>query len=129
MKNFFNYLFYKYYWFQVRVGNGDIAPFFSTLILTFISFLYLSIILMIFIFFIIPKSGVNINPKMGVVIIIILFIIFYFLFLSKSKYKDIIEKEKFKNKSNFWAIFLPLFAFIAINICWILKMLQNQGKI
>lgn len=129
IKTFFEYLFYKYYWFQIRIGNASVAPFFSTLMIAFVTFLYISITFMIFIFFIIPNTHINIKPKGSFIVIIILFLIFYFLFLYKMKYKYILKKEELNNENNFWAIFLPLFAFILINVCWILKMLQNSGKI
>ncbi|UQB67783.1 hypothetical protein [Epilithonimonas zeae] len=129
IRNFFYYLFYKYYLFQVRIGNADVASFFSTLIITFISFLYVAIIFMIIVFFIIPQSNINVNPKFGIVILIIFFIPFYFLFLFKSKYKEIIKIQQSNHKNNIWPILLPMLAFILINVCWILKMFQNQGKI
>lgn len=129
MKDFLDYLFYKYYHFQVRVGNRDVAPFFSILMITFTLFLYIAIVFMLNVFFIFPNSTINIHPIAGVVIGVKLLVIFYFLFLFKSKYKNIIKKEELYHKSSLWAIFLPFFSFVMIIVCLILKMLQNQGRI
>lgn len=125
---FFNYLFYKYYWFQVRVGNKDIAVFMAILSMAFITFLYLASITMIILFFIIPTK-ININSWFGVIGIAIIFLSFYIKFLHKKKYNYIINDQSFKRKKNLPVILLSLFAFILINVCWILKMLQNQGKL
>lgn len=38
--NFIKFLYYKYYKFQVRVGNEDIAPFSAVLIIAFTLMLY-----------------------------------------------------------------------------------------
>ena len=46
-----NYLFYKYYWFQVRVGNKDNAVFNTILMITLIISLYISAGFMAFVFF------------------------------------------------------------------------------
>ncbi len=127
MKNFLDYLFCKYYWFQVRVGNSDLALFMTILSMTLITFLYLVSIAMIFLFFIIPTKA-NINPWFGVIFIVIIFFIFYMKFLYHKKYNDLINNEKLVKKSNFPAILISFFAFILINACWILKMLQNQGR-
>lgn len=128
LKNFLDYLFYKYYWFQVRVGNKDIAIFTAILSITFTTFLYVASITMIILFFIISIK-ININPWFGLILIALIFLIFYMTFLYKKKFKYIINNINLKKKNNLPVILISLFAFILINACWILKLLQNQGKI
>ena len=47
----------------------------------------------------------------------------------KAKYKEILKRNYAKNKSPLIAILFPLIAFILFNLGFILKILQNQGKI
>jgi hypothetical protein len=56
---------------------------------------------------------------------------FYFLLLHKGKYKQTIKsKEKeYGGKRSFIAVLFPLIGFLLFNLGWILKMLQNQGKL
>ncbi|OJX31050.1 MAG: hypothetical protein BGO86_01310 [Chryseobacterium sp. 36-9] len=108
IKNLFDYLFYKYYHFQILVGNGDRAFVMAILSLTFISFLYLSSIIMIFLFFIPTK--ITINPLYGVILLSIIFLMFYLLFSHRKRYISIINDTKFKTKNNFPVIFLSIFS-------------------
>ncbi len=81
MKIFFDYIFYKYYWFQVEVGNTDRAVFF----IYFINVFY-----------------------------------FFSLYFCLHHFFSRIIKL---------VIIITVFAFLLINVIWIFKMLQNQGKI
>jgi hypothetical protein len=121
-----NYLFYKYYWFQVKIGNKDNAVFNTILMITSIISLYIVTLFMIFIFFIITNIKIKIQPFYGVITGGgILFLLIY-NFSYKRKYKKIIMNEKYKNKSNFIAIMLPFLGFLLFNSIWILKMFQNR---
>lgn len=126
---FIEYLYFKYYTFQVKVGNKDVAPFSSMLIIAFTFMLYyFSIIFLILIF--IPKGIISTNllPYSSIVIFFALIIWLYFLLLNKGKYKKILNRnEKYNSKRGLQAILFPLVAFVLFNIAWILKMLQNQG--
>ena len=133
MLRFFDKLYCSYYKFQIRIGNRDVAPVTSALIIAFVVTLYY----FSFFFFVIvafPKGRFSINMRcfkmvsMGFLIVSIAG--FSFGFLYKKRYKDIIAKYVENNKSNrIAAILFPLIAFVLFNIGWILKMLQNQGKL
>lgn len=122
------YLFCKYHAFQVRIGNRDIAPFGAILIIVFSAVLYIISLLMLlnFVFLIyIPKVNVVAYLiALGLIIGVI-----YFLLVHKGKYKDIMKKNEETNKSSLGAILFPLIAFVLFTLGWILKMLQNQGKL
>ena len=120
-----NYLFYKYYWFQVRVGNKDSAVFNTILMITLLISLYISAGFMVFVFFIITNVKIKIQPFYGIIIGgVILFLLMY-IFSYKQKYKRIIMDKKYKDKSNFIAIILPILVFLLFNGLWIFKILQN----
>lgn len=128
MKNFFDYIFHKYYWFQVKVGNADRAVFLSVLLMSFISFLYTSC-LFLFASFFFKDYKMIIHPWYGVILLIVFFIIFYRLYSCGSKFDKIINNKDFSKKNNLLVIIITVFAFLLINVIWIFKMLQNQGKI
>ena len=128
IKTFFDYLFCKYYWFQIRVGNGDIAKYTPLLIIAGVLNLYLLFFFML--------NNIFFDIKLPQIPKIIYFIGFfgvlsllYMLLVYNTKYKRIINDDKNKRKSNVLAILFPLIGFLLFNIGWILKMLQNQGRI
>ena len=130
MKFFLDYLFYKYYWLQHKVGNGDVAPFMSMLIISFTFMLYyFSIFFIVILIFPYLIISMQIFKFLSLSLFFLFIFLFYYLFLYKEKYKVIIKEKTCKYKSNLGSIFFPLFAFILFNLGWILKMLQNQGKI
>lgn len=121
------YLYCKYYAFQVRIGHGDIAPFSAMLIIVFSTILYIISLFMLlnFIFGIhIPK----VNAEAYVMAFFLMIMIFYFLLVHKGKYKEVLKRSGAKNKSNLGAILFPLIAFVLFNIGLVFKMLQNQGR-
>lgn len=126
--NLLKILYCKYYVFQVRFGNKDIAPFSSMLIIAFTIMLYYFSAFFLFILFV-PKGIVDtqlfIYISLNLMFIVV--IILYFLLVHKAKYKEIL-KEYEKKKGAFLAVIFPLFAFLIFNVSWILKMLQNQGR-
>lgn len=124
-----DYLFYKYYWFQVRIGNRDVAIFYTILIITMLIFLYIATIFMIVIYFFITNVQFRIIPFYGLIGGFLIFLFLSYSFLYKKRYKKIIINDKYKRKSNFIAIIIPIFIFCLLNVVWILKMLQNQGKL
>jgi hypothetical protein len=124
---FLEYLFCKYYNFQVRVGNADVAPFSSMLIISFVLMLYY------FDFFIalsvlFPKSSPNLVWEVNAIVLLSIIIFFYFLMIHKGKYKVILKRNYAQDKSSLFAILFPLIAFLLFNLGFILKMLQNLGK-
>lgn len=128
--NYLNILYYRYYQFQVRMGNTDIAPFSSILIIAFIAMLYY------FDFFIIlsiifPKSSPDLSWKFNLLLLLFFIFYLYFSLVHKGKWKKIIEiQEKANsNKGKRSSILLPLLAFILFNLGFVIKILQNQGKL
>jgi hypothetical protein len=120
-----NYLFYKYYWFQVRVGNKDSAVFNTILMITLIISLYISAGFMVFVFFIITNVKIKKQPFYGIIIGGVIFFLLMYIFSYKQKYKRIIMDKKYKDKSNFIAIILPILVFLLFNGLWIFKISQN----
>lgn len=127
---FLEYLYSQYYNFQVKMGNGDVAPFSSMLIISFTFMLYyFSFSFLIFLF--IPKNLLNMQyfKYISLFLFSISIIYFYFLLVHRRKYKEILKKAESVKKSHSQAILFPLIGFILFNLSWILKMLQNQGKL
>lgn len=128
---FLEYLYCKYYSFQVRLGNRDIAPFSSMLIIAFTFILYYFSIFFFGILFV-PKEFLNMNifKYISIFLFFFLIILLYLLLVHKGKYKGILEKyeKELKGKKRLGAILFPLIAFLLFNLGWILKMLQNQGR-
>ncbi len=127
--NFLEYLYCKYYNFQVRMGNADVAPFSSMLIIAFIFMLYYFSLFFLAIIFI-PKGLINMQYFKYFSILLFFYSIvhFYFLLVHKGKYKKVLKRCDAKNKGSIGAILFPLIAFVLFNVGWILKMFQNQGK-
>lgn len=127
---YLEYLYYRYYIFQVKVGNSDVAPFSSMLIIFFTLILYY-----FGTFFILITVLPNIILDMkafgfvSAFLFIYLFIYLYFKLLYKDKYKSIIQLNKNKEEKRLGAIFFPLLAFIIFILAFVLKILQNQGKL
>jgi hypothetical protein len=128
--NFIKFLYYKYYKFQLKVGNEDIAPFSAVLIIAFTLMLYYFDFLFFYIV-IFPESNIYNGITESLTVLALLIICFYFLLYHKGKYKRIIKsmEKEYGSKKSFLHILFPLLAFILYNLGWILKMLQNQGKL
>lgn len=128
------YLYYKYYIFQVKMGNSDVAPFSAMLIIAFTIMLYY-FSLFFLIITIVPKDFLGLNTyffiTFSMVLLLFLIICLYFLLVHNGKYKGIIKSYEARGDTmhNFGAIIFPLFAFLLFNLSWILKMLQNQGAL
>ena len=128
---FFEHLFCKYHNFQVKVGNADIAPFSSMLIITFTIMLYYFSIFFITIT-VFTKEELNFDMLIfkyfSIALFFALIALFYFIFLQNGKYKRILNEQEKNTNRSLSAILFPLVAFVLFNLGWILKMLQNQGK-
>lgn len=130
--NFLTYLYYKYYRFQVRVGNGDIALFTSILFMMFITMLYYwGIQLLIFVIFPNTKSWDLSYIKLGTVFLPCYLFLWCCLFVwRKKRYKKIIEYyEKVSPKSSWGAILFPIIGFLVLCIGFVLIILRNNGVI
>lgn len=127
---FLEYLYFKYYSFQVRMGNRDVAPFSSMLIIAFSFMLYYFSIIFLSLLFL-PKGALNLKPftYVSIVLFFTLIIWLYQLLVRKGKYKEILKRnERYKGIKRLGAVLFPLIAFLLFNLGWILKMLQNQGR-
>ena len=131
---FLNQLYVKYYNFQVKIGNADVAPYSSMLIIALTIMLYY---FSAFFFFItlFPIESFEKDLKFFMYFsfsfFFLMLIVQYFQFLYKRRYKKILmwhEMNSAKTKS-YSAVLFPLIAFILFNLSWILKLLQNQGNL
>jgi hypothetical protein len=130
MKKIIDYLFYKYYWFQHKLGNSDVAPFMTVLMITFFSFLFLSGLISFSLFFIFTEDNpILINPYYALYLIGLIFIILYFFYLYESKYIKLINSNNYKTNSNLLSIIFPIISIILLFLNVYIKMLQNQGRI
>ena len=130
MMNFLELLYYRYYKFQVKVGNSDIAPFSAMLIIA------ASIMLYYFdFFFVFSIVFPEIAPKMSIYITIAFFVsimlCLYLLLINRDKYKRIIkqQEEHLVRKDGIVALLFPLIGFVLFIGSMFLKVFQNQGKI
>ena len=125
---YLEFLYYRYYRFQVRMGNADVAPFSSILIIAFVAMLYY------FDFFILlgvlfPTVSPNLSWKFNLILLLLLIILLYFSLVHKGKWKKVIKEQEKLKKGKWLSIILPILAFILFNLGFIIKILQNQGKI
>lgn len=127
---FLEYLYSKYYYFQVRVGNADIAPFSAMMFILFTLILYYFGFFFLVILFI-PKGVLNMEyfKYLSLFLLIYFFVHSCVLLFYKSKYKKILEKNDSKKKSNLGAILFPLIAFVLLILTMFLKALQNNGEL
>lgn len=132
---YLEFLYYRYYNSQVRLGNRDVASFSAMLIIAFTIMLYYFSFFFLTITFV-PKEYMVLNTSFfkyfSVVLFFSLIAVFYFLLIHKGKRKQIIKSKEReyggKGKRNLLAILFPLIGFLLFNLGWILKMLQNQGR-
>lgn len=92
-----NYLYYRYYKFQVKVGNRDIAPFSAMLIIAFTMMLYYFSLFFIIIV-IIPKDVLSRYAgymiSFSIPLFLFIMISLYNSFIYKSRYKKIIKMQE-----------------------------------
>lgn len=127
---FLEYLFVKYHDFQVRVGNGIIAPFAAMLFMLLIMMIYIFALTYMTILFIPPKKyDLSFLPEVGMLIWVFIGIVLYFIFLYKNKYKVVLKKKELQNKSSRMAILFTVLSFFLFVFFMTLKILQNNGKL
>lgn len=128
--NFLEYLYSKYYYFQERAGNADIAPFSAMMIILLIFITYYFVLFFLTILFI-PKGVLNIEyfKYLSIFLLLYFFIQSYFLLFYKRRYKKILKRNDSKKKSNLGAILFPLIAFVLLILTMFLKVLQNNGEL
>lgn len=129
--NFIKCLYYKYFRFQEKVGNQDIAPFSALLIISFTLILYYFDLVLFFLLFI-PNGTLNYDflKYFSFALLLSVTTTLYFILVNKKKYKAIISEQKKSgadDRNKMISILFPLIAFLLFNLGWILKMLQNRG--
>ncbi|MGC3978634.1 MAG: hypothetical protein QM751_10625 [Paludibacteraceae bacterium] len=124
-REFFDYLFYKYYHWQVRVGNGDSAEWGALLFLWFITSIFIISIIGVIALHIMPELFPNflLSKESAIIAMIIIFVFYFFLFLYKKKYKKILKRKELKARSGLVAIILPIGVFLLFNMVWILEVI------
>lgn len=126
---FLEYLFFKYYNWQIKVGNGDIPTLMSLLSITVCFDLYFMDIVTSYFFFLKPIGTPFVSMSVFIVAYILFFILLYFLLCRRGKDKEILEKHQneWRNRKSLGAILFPIVAFIWFNANNIIKMLMNRG--
>ena len=128
---FLEYLFFKYYNWAVKVGDGDIPSITSVFCIAFGIMLYVIDITMVMLFFILPKISFKLSKYFFIIVGAIVFVVLYIMLVIKGKDEIIMEKhkEEWTGKKHLGAILFPIIAFVWFNVNWIIKMLMNQGKL
>ena len=125
------YLFFKYYNWAVKVGDGDIPSITSVFCIAFGIMLYVIDITMVMLFFIQPNISFKLSKYFFIIVGAIVFVVLYIMLVIKGKDEKIMEKhkEEWTGKKHLGAILFPIIAFVWFNVNWIIKMLMNQGKL
>lgn len=128
---FLEYLFFKYYNWAVKVGDGDIPSITSVFCIAFGIMLYVIDITMVMLFFIQPNISFKLSKYFFIIVGAIVFVVLYIMLVIKGKDEKIMEKhkEEWTGKKHLGAILFPIIAFVWFNVNWIIKMLMNQGKL
>ncbi len=126
---FLEYLFFKYYNWQVKIGNGYMPVFMAVLFITFCSFLYFLNIVMSLHYFFFDNSTTTLSKWYFIAFVLVFLVIEFFLFVYKGRSKKIMEahKEEWTGKKHLGAILFPVIAFVWFNVNWVVKMLMNRG--
>ena len=130
MRKRLDYIYYRFYRFQVSVGNGIIAVPMSLLFLS-LTLNFFSVISALYAFF-----GINVlsyHLKFGGVIVIgIIITTNYFLFAYGKRYKAIIERYENEGKlnvknGNLYVVVYVVFTLILFGFGLYFMMLRNSG--
>ncbi len=130
MKRFFEYLFFKYYNWAIKVGDGDIPATTSVLCISFSITMYIIDFVGFFFFFISPKSIFNHTYLyLFVFSAIASIIVLYFLLATRGKDKLIMEKhrEEWTGKKHLGAVLFPVIAILIYGMELFIKMQMNRG--
>ena len=128
---FLEYLFFKYYNWAVKVGDGDIPSITSVFCIALGIMLYVIAITMMLLFFFLPNTSFKLPNYFFIIVGAIVFVVLYIMLVIKGKDEKIMEKhkEEWTGKKHLGAILFPIIAFVWFNVNWIIKMLMNQGKL
>ena len=111
---FLKYLFFKYYYWQERMGNHN-SSFMVILFMSFIFMLYFFDILFLRSLF--YTNSANHLSKIWVVLVLwVIFLILYFLLVCGGKHKKILKEyeQEWKGKKNLPAILFAVIPFVLI---------------
>lgn len=127
--SFLEYLFFKYYNWQIKVGNGDMPSFMAVFFISFSFTLYAADIMMEYFFFLSPNDGFINNKYIFIIIFVLLFFVLYFFLVTKEKDIVIIEKHKqeWMGKNQLGAVLFPVIAFAVMIIEVFIKIQMNRG--
>ena len=129
---FLEYLFFKYYYFQVKVGNAVIAEYTAIIFISMVvEFIYLDILSTFFFFFSSSKNYSEPGIQSVIILFVLSFVLLYFLLLHKHKYVRILGKNeaRWKGKKNIGAVLFAVLPFVVFFAELYIKMLMNQGRI
>jgi hypothetical protein len=130
MKRFFEYLFFKYYNWAIKVGDGDIPSTTSVMCISLGITLYCIDIAMAYSFFIAPQSIVtNIYKFLFPSVFPLTFVLLYCTLVIKDKDKQIMEKhrEEWTGKKHLGAVLFPIIAILIYGMELFIKMQMNRG--
>ena len=131
MKRFFEYLFFKYYNWAIKVGDGDIPSTTSVMCISLVITLYCIDIAMAYSFFMAPKSIFSIYKFLFPAFFPFAFVILYCTLVIKGKDKQIMEKYKevWMGRKHIGAVLFPIIAVVAFGVELYFKMLMNRGAL
>lgn len=132
MKRFFEYLFFKYYNWAIKVGDEDIPSTTSVMCISLGITLYCIDIAMAYSFFIAPQSIVfNIYKFLFPSFFPFAFVILYCTLVIKGKDKQIMEKYKeiWMGRKHIGAVLFPIIAIVVFGVELYIKMLMNRGEL
>lgn len=125
---FFKYLFFKYYNWAIKVGNGDFPAISSIVCISFGITLYFMDIVAAYYFFISTESNFSLFIFIFPAVPLLSMIILYFTLVSKNKYRIIMEQfhEEWTGKCHLGAVLFPIIAFILYGVELFIKMQMNR---
>ena len=127
---FLEYLFFKYYNWAIKVGNGEMPATTSVMCISFCILLYVVDIVCFFFFFISPESTLGIfYLYLFILFFIISFVVLYIILVCKGKYQIIMDKhrEEWTGKKHWGAVLFPVIAFFIYALELFIKMQINNG--
>ncbi len=134
MRKKLDYIYYRFYRFQVSVGNGNNATFASLMFMTFLFMVNCFSVSFILYGIFGIKLPLNNAISNGLTVVSLIFIFNYFIFIHNKRYKSIISlynsetKDQIK-KGNATIIIYLVLSFILMGIGFYLMILRNNGHL
>lgn len=129
---FLEYLFFKYYNWAIKVGDGDAPAFTAVICISFGILIYFMDVVMAYYYFIMPTSDFSsLYIYIFPVVFLCSIVVLYIRLVAKDKGKQIMEKHKneWTGKKHIGAILYPLIAIVLFGIELFLKAMINSGEI